>query len=419
MKFSLSVIVLALSQGTSSAFVTPSSTTKTAPAVFGNARRTSLRMTFDPSNLNDLQDSFSSMLVAADAAINALPLDTTVPAAAVADPGNGWFGFLAGPIEETICVIHNALNGIGLSSNSWGASIIILIFLIKGLTFPLTKAQLESTSKMQVLQPKIKEIQAKYASNPEVMNQKVSSFYKDNEVNPLAGCLPSLAQLPIFIGLYRAVLNLAKQNTLDESFLWLPSLEGPTYGADPAHGLDWVTQGWINGVPSLGWEDTLKFGTLPVLLVITQLISQQIMQPPKPESTGADDTAADTTNQILKFLPFMLGYFSLGVPSALGIYWVINNVATTALNVVIKNNIVMPDLAVESDTSTTVVDTEKFGLFTEINPTREKASGFATPDADPNVVTPITSVDAEVIDSNTASTRPKQQRGKKKKKKRN
>ena len=150
MKFSLSVIVLALSQGTSSAFVTPSSTTKTAPAVFGNARRTSLRMTFDPSNMNDLQDSFSSMLVAADAAINALPLDTTVPAAAAADPGNGWFGFLAGPIEDVICSIHSALNGIGLSSNSWGASIIILIFLIKGLTFPLTKAQLESTSKMQV-----------------------------------------------------------------------------------------------------------------------------------------------------------------------------------------------------------------------------------------------------------------------------
>ena len=132
------------------------------------------------------------------------------------------------------------------------------------------------------------------------------------------------------------------------------------------------------------------------------------MQPPKPE--GTDDGAADTTNQILKFLPFMLGYFSLGVPSALGIYWVINNVATTALNVVIKNNIVMPDLATESLDSSTTVETPSVGLFTEINPTREKASGFATPDADPNVVTPITSVDAEVIESNTASTRPKQVR---------
>ena len=63
------------------------------------------------------------------------------------------------------------------------------------------------------------------------MNQKIAEVYQENEVNPLAGCIPSIAQIPIFIGLYRAVLTLAKDNALDESFFFLPSLEGPTYGA--------------------------------------------------------------------------------------------------------------------------------------------------------------------------------------------
>jgi len=96
----------------------------------------------------------------------------------------------------------------------------------------------------KALQPTIKSLQAKYQSNPEVMNQKIAEVYQRNEVNPLAGCIPSLVQIPVFIGLYRAVLNLAKENALDESFLFLPSLEGPTYGADPAHGSDWLFKNW-------------------------------------------------------------------------------------------------------------------------------------------------------------------------------
>lgn len=100
------------------------------------------------------------------------------------------------------------------------------------------------THTSQALQPTIKGLQAKYQSNPEVMNQKIAEVYQQNEVNPLAGCIPSLVQIPVFIGLYRAVLTLAKENALDEPFLFLPNLEGPTYGADPAHGSDWLFKNW-------------------------------------------------------------------------------------------------------------------------------------------------------------------------------
>ena len=175
---------------------------------------------------------------------DALPTDATMDAAAEAGSNNGWFGFLTGPIAGLLKLIHSVFVAVGMRDNAWGISIVVLTILVKALTFPLTKTQLESTTKMQAMQPAIKEIQAKYQSNQEVMNQKIAEFYQANNINPLAGCLPSLVQIPVFIGLYRAVLELAKEDKLDESFLFLPSLEGPTYGADPASGSQWITQGW-------------------------------------------------------------------------------------------------------------------------------------------------------------------------------
>jgi 60Kd inner membrane protein len=186
-------------------------------------------------------DSATSAVATAQSADEAA-LAATAATAAAAD--NGWFGFLTAPIAVLMQVIHGMLVAVGLDSNAWGISIILLTLLIKAVTFPLTKTQLESTNKMQAMQPAIKEIQAKYQSNQEVMNQKMAEFYQQNDINPLAGCLPSLVQIPVFIGLYRAVLQLASANELDEPFLFLPNLEGPTYGADPAHGSDWLFGEW-------------------------------------------------------------------------------------------------------------------------------------------------------------------------------
>jgi len=185
--------------------------------------------------MQQLPDVLSSFTIA-DEVVDAV--------AETAKNNNGWLGFLTGPIAGLLQLIHESLVSVGLSEGAWGLSIIAITLLIKAATFPITKTQLESSTKMQALQPKIKEIQATYQSNPEVMNQKMAEFYQANDLNPLAGCLPSLAQIPIFIGLYRAVLELAKENKLDESFLWMPSLEGPTYGADATSGSDWILKGW-------------------------------------------------------------------------------------------------------------------------------------------------------------------------------
>lgn len=203
-----------------------------------------------PQQMGAMQDMFTSLTISADGldavsgAVSDVAASSDASAAADAANNNGWFGFLTGPIEGLLQLIHVGLVGVGLSADAWGVSIIALTVLIKILTYPLTKTQLESTTKMQAMQPAIKELQTKYQSNPDVMNQKVAEFYQANNINPLAGCFPSLVQIPVFIGLYRAVLTLAKDNKLDEPFLWLPNLEGPTYGADPAHGSDWILTGW-------------------------------------------------------------------------------------------------------------------------------------------------------------------------------
>ncbi|GKY95615.1 hypothetical protein MPSEU_000522800 [Mayamaea pseudoterrestris] len=381
----------------------------------------------DPIVLQDLHESFYnaigsiSLADAVDAAADA------VPAAAAATDGNGWFGFLTGPTETLLQGIHSVLVGVGVSGNAWGVSIIILTLFIKALTFPLTKTQLESTNKMQAMQPEIKKIQAKYQSNPEVMNQKVAEFYQSNEINPLAGCIPSLVQIPVFIGLYRSVLNLAKENKLDEPFLWLPNLEGPTYGADPAHGSDWILKGWTDGTPSLGWESTIAFLILPVFLVISQFASMQLMQP------KTDDPNAPQSNAVLKLLPLMIGWFSLNVPAALCLYWVVNNIVTTGTSLLIRNSI--KTTPVEAAGSGSVATTTS--IFA---PPRERPSGFgdaatrrsASDDFKPITdVTPITSsaaTDAEIVvdgeskgasDSSESASATKKRNGKKKRKKTN
>ncbi|GAB5030766.1 preprotein translocase subunit [Nannochloropsis oceanica] len=256
--------------------------------------------------------------------------ELTGAAAAAAANNGGWLAAPIGAIEKAITFMHEGLQGAGLT-NTYGLSIIAFTVLVKLVTLPLNYKQIESTTKMQAIQPKMKEIQAKYKSDPTVQQQKMAQLYSDNNVNPLAGCLPALVQIPIFISLYRALTNLAAQNELNEPFLWLPNLEGPTYGAGPADGMNWLKQ-WEGFTPSLGWHDTIAFLTIPLILIVSQSISQQILQP----TQNKDDPSAAQSQAILKFLPFMVGYFSLNVPSGLGVYWIANNLITTLTTVAVR-----------------------------------------------------------------------------------
>merc|ERR1711871_1250071 len=187
--------------------------------------------------------------------------------------------------------------------------------IIKALTLPLTTQQLESTTKMQKLQPLQQKIQAKYArpEQEQTKNQLLAQLFQAANVNPLAGCFPALVQIPVFLSLYRALQNLVAENKLDEPFLWIPDLEGPVYMKPPGESLDWV-KSIFSGTPDLGWDDTLAFLTVPAILFVSQTISTKIMQPPKDPNRVLTDQ--ELTSQ-----------------------GIINNILTTVITQIVKANL--------------------------------------------------------------------------------
>ena len=263
------------------------------------------------------------------------------PAAAAASSGlykvdkTGFVGFVADLFEQAIDLLHNVAKGTGATS-TYGLAIVFFTFLIKAATLPLTMQQLESTTKMQKLAPLQQKIQAKYPNkeDEQTKNQMVAQLFQTANVNPLAGCLPALVQIPVFISLYRALQNLVAENKLDEPFLWIPDLEGPVYTSGAGESMNWFYS-IFSGNPSLGWDDTRAFLSLPIILFISQTISTKILQPardPNKPMTEQEQFSQGLVNN----LPFIVAFFSLNVPAGLGIYWITNNILTTLITLAVK-----------------------------------------------------------------------------------
>ncbi|KAG8457121.1 hypothetical protein KFE25_012696 [Diacronema lutheri] len=253
-------------------------------------------------------------------------VDAAAPAVGtVASSDNGPIALLAKGVALAITAIHDTLSAQGVTK-PYGLSIILFTLIIKVVLFPLNFQQIKSTTQMQAIQPKVAAIRAKYpnaaqdASQANAVNTEIAALYQAENLNPLAGCLPSLAQIPVFIALYRALINLAKADLLEEPFLWIPSLEGPV--KEQGMGLGWLTE-WVNGQPQFGWPDTLAYLSLPLILVLCQAASFSVLTPP------TSDPNQQRTQDILKFLPLMIGFFSLSTPAGLVVYWVVNSILTT------------------------------------------------------------------------------------------
>lgn len=195
----------------------------------------------------------------------------------------------------------------------------------------------------KALKPYMDEINEKFKDNEARKNQLVGRLYQDADQNPLSGCFLSLLQLPLILGLYRGVRLLALDGKLDEPFLWIPSLQGPVTAETDYRGMDWLLQGWtqIDGTwtPQLGWETTLAFCVMPVLLVLGQKLTMEVLTPPESDTSSMDEEAKkslETTKNVLKFLPLLIGFFSLQVPAALTIYWFTSNLFTLTQALVVR-----------------------------------------------------------------------------------
>eukprot|EP01038_Epipyxis_sp_PR26KG_P005688 gene5688-7852_t len=248
----------------------------------------------------------------------------------------GFIGFIATYVEIAIDFGHSLFEGLGIK-NTYGFSIILFTMLVKALTLPLITTQLESTSKMQKLQPYQQKIQAKYANDESTKNQLIAQLFQAAEVNPLAGCFPALVQIPVFLSLYRALQNLVAENKLSEPFLWIPDLEGPTYGKPTSQSMDWLNS-ILTGNPILGWHDTLCFLSIPLILYISQTISTKALQPPRDPNKVLTEQE-QFSQGLINNLPLIVAFFSINVPAGLGVYWIVNNIFTTGINVAIKNSL--------------------------------------------------------------------------------
>ncbi|XP_023001985.1 ALBINO3-like protein 1, chloroplastic [Cucurbita maxima] len=256
----------------------------------------------------------------ADAAVSASPEDMTT-----AKQTEDWFTGITNYMESVLKILENGLSTLHVPY-AYGFAIILLTVLVKAATFPLTKKQVESAMAMRSLQPQVKAVQQRYAGDQERIQIETARLYKLAGINPFAGCLPTLATIPVWIGLYRALSNVANEGLLTEGFFWIPSLAGPTtiVSRQSGSGISWLFP-FVDGHPPLGWSDTLAYLVLPVLLVVSQYISVQIMQ-----STQNNDPNMKSSQAITQFLPLMIGYFALSVPSGLSLYWLTNNILSTA-----------------------------------------------------------------------------------------
>ncbi|KAJ3683540.1 hypothetical protein LUZ60_013767 [Juncus effusus] len=254
-------------------------------------------------------------------------LADAVASAQESKPKEDWFTGIANYMEIILKILKDGLSTLHVPY-AYGFAIILLTVLVKAATFPLTKKQVESAIAMRTLQPQVKAIQQRYTGDQERIQLETARLYKLAGVNPLAGCLPTLLTIPVWIGLYRALSNVANEGLLSERFFWIPSLSGPTTIADrqSGSGISWLFP-FIDGQPPLGWSDTFAYLVLPILLIISQYISTQVMQASQPQS---NDQSQQSAQIITKFLPLLIGYFALSVPSGLSLYWLTNNILSTS-----------------------------------------------------------------------------------------
>lgn len=199
----------------------------------------------------------------------------------------GWFDFIAR-------FFLSALLWINQYTHNYGFAIIVLTILIKIALYPLAHKQNVSMKRMQMVQPKVEAIRAKYKKSKtdseqrNRMNMEVMQLYQKEGINPMAGCLPLLIQFPILIGFY----NLLSR-------------------AIELRGADWIL--WID---DLSEKDPTYI--LPILMTVTMFIQTYIMP-----ATG--DPAQ---RRIFLIMPFVFGFFFKDFPSGLVLYWLVQNVLT-------------------------------------------------------------------------------------------
>lgn len=215
-----------------------------------------------------------------------------------------YFGFFD-TISQMLLSVLKFLFGI---THNWGGAILLFGFLIFLAMYPLTIKQMRSMKEMQLLQPKIKELQARLKGDSQKLNKEIMQLYKEHKVNPLGGCLPLLLQFPIFIALYQALMRFV--GLRGAGFLWIKDLSQP----DKLIMLP-------NRLPIIGNEINL----LPILMMLSMFVQQKVSM-----STMSGSSSAEQQKLMAIFMPLIFGMLFYSMPAALVLYWFVYGVLSGA-----------------------------------------------------------------------------------------
>jgi len=202
---------------------------------------------------------------------------------------------------------------------NYGIVIILLTIIVRIILIPITISQTKSMAKMQKLQPELKELQKKYKDDKQKLQQETMEFYKKNNVNPLAGCLPLLLQMPVFFALFQA---LRSPSEIVTNILGSFTINGVTNGiktglagfmstaevsltgaANPNYNFLWM---------NLNLKD--PYYILVILMVVTMFISTRMT------------TTDPKQSKIMYIMPVAFGIISFQFPSGILVYWVTTNI---------------------------------------------------------------------------------------------
>lgn len=215
-------------------------------------------------------------------------------------------GIIATPIGVLLGLIYSIVD-------SYGLAIIIFTVIVRVCLYPLYAKQIQSTAKMSEVQPKLMQIQNRYKDDKEKMNEKLMEFYKEENYNPMRGCLPMIVQMPIIFGVFMLLRNPIKYmdnpemlTAVHESFLWIQDLAQPDL--------------WI----------------LPIAAGITTYISYVQMQSQQ-TAVGAQAQQAAGMMKIMKYVfPILIVVMGRSFPAGLTMYWFVGTLVQILFNFRLK-----------------------------------------------------------------------------------
>jgi YidC/Oxa1 family membrane protein insertase len=203
----------------------------------------------------------------------------------------GLFGFLS-------VIFLSILNFFYRVTYNYGFSIIILTCILQVFTFPLTRKSFKSMEAMKNLQPKMNELRVKYRDDPKRLNIEIMNLYRSRKINPFSGCLPMVLQIPIFWALFTMLRNSVELRHSPFIF-WIRdlSIKDPIY-------------------------------VLPILMGVTMFFQQKL-------TSGGDPAQA----KMMMFMPVLFTVIFLNFPSGLVLYWLMNNILTLAVQLIMKRSL--------------------------------------------------------------------------------